>query len=562
MRNGLRVLGGISCAIYLAIAILSLSFGDSIPGRERPLLAVLALLATACLVYLFALAWIARRGGRSAAGRSASSMFREVLLFSIVFRLVLLPSIPIQEVDFYRYLWDGRVLAHGLNPYEFSPAQIDHAGPGNQPQLSKFAAVRDASVTTRAIFEGVHHRHVATIYPPLAQVFFAACAVVTPAAAPLWIHLLVLRSLLLAVDIAILFAMRALLRHAGLADAWCLAYGWCPLAVKEVANSAHFDGLAVLGTLIGLLLLLRSAPNRFTTRATALSLASAGTFLGLAILTKSYPIILLPLFAAYALACGRMRGLLTTVASCVVVVVAGYAFLIGSTSSGELSDKPQETTATAQTQGPLAGLTVFLTRWQMNDLLFMVVHENLRVPTDEPQDRWFVLVPMSARHAANEHARDLLRAMGIRAEVDPGFVTTQAVMGILLGAILFWQAYRTFKQPEPMVLLRGAFLVLAWAWLVTSAQNPWYVLWFLPLIPFARAWSWYLLPCLALIYYLRFWLVFQGEWIASTGECPAFDYGWVWAEHGIVILALGLESLARHLSGPGRNHSGVSAAAS
>ena len=316
MRNSLRLLGAISGAIYVAIAVLSLGFRESTVGRERPLLAVLALFAAACLAYLLALAWVSRFGGLPTANHSATSTFREILLFSILFRLLLLMSVPIQEVDFYRYLWDGRVLAHGLNPYEYSPARIDRAGPDDLPRLLRFAAVSESSASTRAIFEGVHHRQVPTIYPPLAQVFFAACTWITPAAAPLWTHLLVLKAILLAVDIAILFAMRLLLRRVGLADAWCLAYGWCPLAVKEVANSAHFDGLAVLGTLIGLHFLLKATRNHSATSVPSSSLVAAGACLGLATLAKSYPVVLLPLFAAYAFASGRTRGLLATVASC------------------------------------------------------------------------------------------------------------------------------------------------------------------------------------------------------------------------------------------------------
>jgi hypothetical protein len=30
-----------------------------------------------------------------------------------------LPSIPIQETDYHRYLWNGRVTARGLNPHRF-----------------------------------------------------------------------------------------------------------------------------------------------------------------------------------------------------------------------------------------------------------------------------------------------------------------------------------------------------------------------------------------------------------------------------------------------------------
>ena len=74
---------------------------------------------------------------------------------------------------------------------------------------------------------------------------------------------------------------------------------------------------------------------------------------------------------------------------------------------------------------------------------------------------------------------------------------------------------------------------------------------------FREARSWYLVPCFALTYYQRFWFAYQGDWIEASGECPIFDYGWVWAEHGIVLLALGLEAIARRPSAPSHDHSGV-----
>ena len=127
MRSTLRLSGALTGAIYLLIAVLSKRFADASAPSERPLLVVLSLLAIACLLYLATLAVIASASRRTseptAAGPDAQKgVFRDLLLFSILFRLTLLVSAPIQEIDFYRYLWDGRVLWHGLNPYRFAPS--------------------------------------------------------------------------------------------------------------------------------------------------------------------------------------------------------------------------------------------------------------------------------------------------------------------------------------------------------------------------------------------------------------------------------------------------------
>lgn len=562
MRITLRFSGILTAAIYVIIAVLSSRFSDAIAPSVRPILGILSLLAIACLLYLASvalIAWAARRPRESTvAGPNAyRGIFRDVLLFSVLFRLTLLFSIPIQEVDFYRYLWDGRVLWQGLNPYRFSPEQIDSAGVNTPIELSEFAALRDESGPMKEIFSRVHHRQVPTIYPPLAQVFFAVCAAITPVAAPIWLHLLVLRILLILVDVGILYSMRGLLRQVGMSDAWCLAYGWCPLAIKEVANSAHIDGLAVLFTLIMLQLLLKAARVLSLGQRSQLPWTMAGGCLGLAILSKSYPIILLPLMASFGFAKIGVRALVPIVV-CAAVVTAGYLpFLNLPTMSGVAAGSSSIASPPVDGHSPWKGLGTYLTQWQMNDLLFMVVHENLRVPLEDT-NRWFVVVPIECRREINRPVASSLARWGFTANVDPAFVATQLVMGTVLIGLLAWCAWQVFRKPEPLVLLRSAFLVLAWGWLLSSAQNPWYVLWFLPVMPFARCRSWFFVPCLALVYYLRFWLVFQGDWTATTGECPEFDYGWVWFEHGLVLGALAIESWMHRRHARDASHSGVS----
>lgn len=542
MRMLLRISGILTAVIYVAMAALSAWFTDASVPSERPILAVLALLAIACILYLASLALIAspaRRLGKAAPEHdNQPRVFRDVLLFSIVFRLVLLFSVPIQEVDFYRYLWDGRVVWQGLNPYRFAPAQIDDAEAGRPAELSDFAAVRDSSSSVRGIFDRVHHRQVPTIYPPLAQAFFALCAAITSAAAPIWVHVSVLRGLLILVDVAILYSMRGLLRQVGMSDGWCMAYGWCPLAIKEVANSAHVDGLAVLFTLVALQLVLKAARTQPGELGLQATWAMAGGSLGLAILAKTYPIILLPLLASFAIARIRARAVIPLLV-CAAVVTAGYLPFVAFKSKPETANQ-----RTAEGESPWSGLGTFLTRWQMNDLLFMVVHENLRIPPYET-GRWFVVTPGRFREAVNRQAVAFLQQSPSGSGADPAFIVTQIVIGALLLSIVGCCAWRVFAKPEPINLLRGCFMTLAWAWLLNSTQNPWYVLWFLPLMPFARARSWFLVPCLSLAYYLRFWLISQGNWSPATGECPAFDYGWVWVEHGLVLVALAAESCMR-----------------
>ena len=42
----------------------------------------------------------------------------------LIFRILLLFSTPFLSQDFYRFIWDGRLIVSGINPYEFLPNNI------------------------------------------------------------------------------------------------------------------------------------------------------------------------------------------------------------------------------------------------------------------------------------------------------------------------------------------------------------------------------------------------------------------------------------------------------
>src|SRR6267378_3268258 len=74
----------------------------------------------------------------------------------VLFRLSLLFSPPYLSDDIYRYIWDGRVQAAGINPYRYIPAD------------SALAQLRD-----KEIYPQINRKDYArTIYPPAAEALF------------------------------------------------------------------------------------------------------------------------------------------------------------------------------------------------------------------------------------------------------------------------------------------------------------------------------------------------------------------------------------------------------
>ena len=165
--------------LWIAVAAAAEQFDPGGDFGRRPLLLVVGLLSANFLLYLASLALVWKAPERPA---TASRQWRAVLLFAVLFRVALLWSQPVQELDLYRYLWDGRVLAAGINPYRYSPAQVEaarEAGVANV-ELKRLNQLLQRSPEVAKIFSHIDHRSVPTIYPPLSESVFAATALVTP----------------------------------------------------------------------------------------------------------------------------------------------------------------------------------------------------------------------------------------------------------------------------------------------------------------------------------------------------------------------------------------------
>ena len=143
---------------------------------------------------------------------------RTVLLWAGLFRVLGLLGEPIFEDDYFRYLWDGYRFASDGTPY------------GQPPE----AFFNDATVPKafQPILSQINHPDIPTIYGPTFQYFFLIANWI--ASGQLW----ALKLLLMAAD---LLLISGLFRIAGVRRT--LLYAWNPLVIKEIAFTAHPDGL-------------------------------------------------------------------------------------------------------------------------------------------------------------------------------------------------------------------------------------------------------------------------------------------------------------------------------
>lgn len=272
----------------------------------------------AFFVYLIAAALVVRaaRGSRGALG--------VVVVGAILFRVIALAHDPQLSDDVYRYVWDGRVQAAGINPYLYAPDAPDLAG------------LRDP------LWERVNHKSQPTPYPPLSQGLFALVYRLAPDS----VRAMQVTAAVL--DLLVGAALWPLLRRRGLPPERALIWLWNPATVLHFAHSGHNDVLMLLPLLLALALAERcpavgslgdGAGRPPPTRRPAVgavgpAAAASAVWLGLAVLAKLLPLLLAPLFLRRWGLLGLVLFGVTIAAGYLPFLAAGPALLGGITTEG------------------------------------------------------------------------------------------------------------------------------------------------------------------------------------------------------------------------------------
>jgi len=171
--------------------------------------------------YLLAL-WLIRRFEKKGA-----APFLLILGVAVVARWILFGTTPTLSDDIYRYRWDGRVQAAGIDPYAYPP---------NDPAL---AFLRDEQSAH------INFPHLRTVYPPMTQAAFRL-------GASLGETLTAQKLVFLSAELLTVLSLLVILRRRGRSPLWLAAYAWHPLVVLEIAGSGHNDALGVAMLWLGI----------------------------------------------------------------------------------------------------------------------------------------------------------------------------------------------------------------------------------------------------------------------------------------------------------------------
>lgn len=196
--------------------------------------------------------------------------FKFLLGFGIVFRLILLFSIPNLSDDFYRFFWDGMLIDNQINPFLYLPREIIE-----NPSISIPALNPD-------LFNLLNSPEYYTVYPPVCQfVFWIAAAT---SGGNLHLAVFIMKIFMFLAEMGSIFLIIKLLKTHKLRKEITLLYILNPLVIIELVGNIHFEAFLIFFVLLAVYFLQKN------------KMVPASIPFALAIASKLTPILMLPFF--------------------------------------------------------------------------------------------------------------------------------------------------------------------------------------------------------------------------------------------------------------------------
>jgi len=207
-----------------------------------------------------------------------------IILTGILFRIILFPADLTTSPDAYRYLWEGKIIVNGYNPYEYSPSspELMHLHSSDLPSKINF-------------------RDMNAIYPPAAQIIFAAAYLISGES------FIGLKILYLIFEILTMIFLLKLLEHKKKDLNNIIYYAWLPLPIMEYFINVHLD---VFGISLFIMAVYFFEKEKHVT---------ASVLLSLSVLSKFLPLFIIPLLL-------RKAGLKKTLYT--ILILSGISVIL------------------------------------------------------------------------------------------------------------------------------------------------------------------------------------------------------------------------------------------
>jgi alpha-1,6-mannosyltransferase len=209
-------------------------------------------------------------------------------IFAVAFRVVLVHANPSLSTDIYRYVWDGRLTCHWVNPYRWSPWD---------PRLAEF---RDFK-----IWQPMEYKAYATVYMPVSQLFYAISYALFRT------DLTGFKLVFTLFDCGVVGAVALLLKRLGKDPTRVIWYAWCPLPIIETSLAGHQDVIGIF-LMVSALILLTSRRKM-----------AAGFTIAAAAMTKGFALLVIPLFGRF----GGRKLLISAILALFYLAMPAWVFL-------------------------------------------------------------------------------------------------------------------------------------------------------------------------------------------------------------------------------------------
>lgn len=190
---------------------------------------------------------------------------------TILFRLLFLFAIPNLSQDFYRFIWDGRMILEGFNPYISLP--------------ETFIQERNFPVSQAVdLYDGMGQLNGShfTNYPPINQLNFLMAAFFSNSS--ILGAVIVMRIQIILADIGIIYFGKKILDKLNLPIHHIFLYALNPFIIIELTGNLHFESVMLFFLIWSLFLLLQK------------KWIWAALVLGLSVSVKLIPLLFIPLF--------------------------------------------------------------------------------------------------------------------------------------------------------------------------------------------------------------------------------------------------------------------------
>ena len=193
----------------------------------------------------------------------------------IIFRLLFIAVLPNLSQDFYRFIWDGRLISQGISPYLFTPeSYIEDAS-------NSFGVIINQAQELYNGMGSLNGSHFSN-YPPINQLCFSIASVFTEKS--ILGSVVVMRVIIILADLGILFIGKKLLLKLHLNPNQIFWYFLNPFIIIELTGNLHFEGVMLFFLIASLYLLHQK------------KWLGAAFLLGISVSVKLIPLLLLPLY--------------------------------------------------------------------------------------------------------------------------------------------------------------------------------------------------------------------------------------------------------------------------